>query len=313
MSINNGTSAKKSDFSGIWDETNKKFDITNESEELAYVRPELGAKVKKRQWGISSVVINFAVFLLVQVILVIIASWIILNQNGGDTSAMLKTLTTSPWIILASAVTMYATWLLGMLYTTHKKGQRSLRKDFGVFMRWYDPLIGVALAGALLGLVALSGWFLGDVLNLNMEGSDNGSTISALSGAWFFIIAIGMASIAGPLFEELFFRGFVLRAVIESINNNLNRINSEEENGFALSVARGIYKARNWIAVIVSSVFFGLMHVQGFETFGQIYVMLATGTLGLVFGICAIKFKRLGPVIFAHMLYNGTTLILATM
>jgi len=54
-----------------------------------------------------------------------------------------------------------------------------------------------------------------------------------------------------------------------------------------------------------------LMHFQGVGTFGQWYVVIVTGTLGLVFGIAAVKFKRIGPGIFAHMFYNGATLLLA--
>jgi membrane protease YdiL (CAAX protease family) len=305
---------KGTEFTGIWDRANKKSDIIDQAEELVVPHAELGAKVKKRKWGVKDVVINFFVFIFVQLVVVLIASWIFsISSTSSDPVEATAALVSSPWIILCSSISMYATWLLGMLYVTHFKGKKSLKIDFKLYMRWYDPLIGIAIAGALMGLVALSSWVLGDVLNLNMKGSDNGTAITAFTGVWFFVIAIGIASIVGPLFEEIFFRGFVLRAFLETIKNNLARVSSEEEAGFGLAVARGLYKARNWIAVGASSIFFGLMHVQGFETFGQIYVMIATGTLGLVFGICALKFKRLGPVIFAHMFYNGTTLILSVM
>lgn len=314
MTSNEKNLTKGTEFTGIWDRANKKADIVEQAEELVVPHAELGAKVKKRKWGVKDVAINFGVFLFVQLIVVLVASWLFTNITPSDNPAdATAALLSSPWIILASSISMYATWLLGMLYVTHVKGKKSLKIDFGVYMRWYDPLIGVVLAAALLGLVALSSWVLGDVLKLDMAGSDNGSAITSFTGIWFLVIGIGMASIVGPLFEELFFRGFVLRAFIETLKNNLARVSSEEEDGFGLAVARGLYKARNWIAVGASSIFFGLMHVQGFETFGQIYVIIATGTLGLIFGIFALKFKRLGPVIFAHMFYNGTTLLLAVM
>ena len=303
----------ESNFQGIWNRSTQNSKVDSQVEQLSQQRPELGSKKKNKQWGIRSIVFNFILLLVTQLIVGLGLAWLFVEQNGGDPTKITTTLTSNPWVLLISSLSMYVVWVGGMLYVTYTKGQKSMAKDFGVKMKWYDPFIGIGIAAGLFGLVLAATWLLSDVLGLDMRGSDNGATISSFTGIWFFIIAIGIASILGPLCEELFFRGFVLRGIMKSITNHFVKINSEEEAGLGLRFAMWLDKSKGVIAVIVSSILFGLMHFQGTETFGQWFVIIATGTLGLVFGIVALKMNRLGPVIFGHMFYNGTTLILSTL
>jgi membrane protease YdiL (CAAX protease family) len=182
--------------------------------------------------------------------------------------------------------------------------------------RRYVVFIGLGIAALLYGLVLLSQWVLGDILGIDLAGSDNGAIFANLKGIWFIIVGIGIASLLGPISEELFFRGFVLQSIIKSADNQTAKIKEQKldefEAPFFIKFNKIFQKIKVPLAVITSSIIFGLLHFQGsFETFGQIYVVIVTGTLGLVFGIAAVYFKRIGPGIFGHVFYNGATLLLA--
>lgn len=298
------------DFNGIWDRNNKKSDITNDAAVLAEIKPEVGAK--KKTWGIPSVLISFAIFLGLQVVVSFGAVfYAVATDTHNDPVKAIQHLLASPWLFLLGGLSMYAVWLGSMAFATYVRGQKSFKKDFGLAFKKWDIFIGLGLA--VLGFIVVNSasWLFGDVFHLNMKGSDNGSQISSFSGIWLIIIAGGVASILGPFCEELFFRGFTLRAVIKSIQNTYARVTQKEHAPRRLRLMIWLDKYKNVIAIIASSTIFGFMHFQGFETFGQWFVVLATGTLGLIFGICAVKFGRLGPTIFGHIFYNGGTLLLA--
>jgi membrane protease YdiL (CAAX protease family) len=64
-------------------------------------------------------------------------------------------------------------------------------------------------------------------------------------------------------------------------------------------------KNKHILAIVISSILFGFMHFQGFETFGQWLVVIVTGSLGLVLAIVTYKLKRIAPAMVAHVLYNS--------
>ena len=52
------------------------------------------------------------------------------------------------------------------------------------------------------------------------------------------------------------------------------------------------------------------MHFQGFSGIADIFVVGWTAIIGLVFGILYLKTKNILTPIFAHIAYNGITVIL---
>lgn len=305
-----GPTSTSGDFAGIWDRDTKNENIENVAQELAETLPEKGGKKRVKPWGIKSVFANFFVLIVTQVILSIVLLWVI-GSSLDDPAELTTALLSSPGVIIATSLSMYLVWVGGMFVTSYTKGQRSLKKDFWVSFKRFDVLIGLGVAALLFGFVLGVQWLLGDVLGIDLTGSDNSGAFSALEGAWFFIVGLGIASILGPLSEELFFRGYVMQAIAKSIRNRLDKVNSEIEEGLGLRVAIWFNKYQYVFAAIISSVIFGFMHFQGAETFGQWLVVIITGTLGLVFAVMTIKFRRLGPAIFGHMFYNGATLLIA--
>jgi membrane protease YdiL (CAAX protease family) len=273
-----------------------------------YQTPE-GEVKKKKSWGLGSFSLAFAAFLLLQVVIAFgIIIFGVIQYGTEITPEQILDLTTAPAVLLISSLSMYVVWVASMYVVSRVRGEKSFKKDFWVYFKKYDVFIGLGIAVGMIILASVINWLLADILGLDMKGSDNGAVFTSLNGIWLILIAGGIASILGPISEELFFRGFFMQAVRKTGENLLNY---SKRTNKGVKLYSWLYEKRNWFAVILSSIGFGLMHFQGIETFGQIFVMLFTGSLGVVFALVALKTRRLGPVIFAHMFYNGLTLVLA--
>ena len=164
--------------------------------------------------------------------------------------------------------------LLGVpLWATRRKGSGSLARDFGLRIRWSDPLRGVVVGVAaqlafvvvmppLYRLLGVDADKIGDTAD--KLGDRATSVFSALC---LFVIVVLIA----PVIEEIAYRGLWFRA-------------AERRWG---SVA----------AVIVSGAVFGITHFQPYDT----PILIA---FGLVLGALAARYRRLGPSIWAHMSFN---------
>jgi membrane protease YdiL (CAAX protease family) len=303
-------------FSGLWNREQVDEHIVHTVDEYRPIQPEVGAVPKRRKgWGIGSFLMTILVFLISQVIIAVpLMNALFANAgsttNEQDLANSLIEFASNPLFIIISAASMYVVWIGGMFITTYFRGKRSFKKDFKLQFKKWDIFLGLGFAFFLLLFVAFLSWLFSDVFGMDMTGADNGSYLLEQEGAWLLVLALGFATIAGPFFEELFFRGFALQSVIKTAENELNFATESGGEGFYVKWATFWYKARYVSAVAFSSVLFGFMHFQGTETFGQWFVVIVTGSLGVVLGIIALQFKRLGPAIFAHMLYNGGTMVI---
>ena len=92
------------------------------------------------------------------------------------------------------------------------------------------------------------------------------------------VITILLVAVAGPIAEEIFFRGFVLSGLLKRF---------------------GVRRA-----LLLSSLVFGLFHIDP----GAI---VPTFALGLVLGWVYLKTGSIWPSIFAHALHNGVAVLIA--
>lgn len=177
--------------------------------------------------------------------------------------------------IAGVAVVGWATW---------RKGLRSLRRDFGLTMRWFDPLLGLA-AGLVAVLVAgLVG--LGIDTALGADERTSNVPVDTLDGPvdfWVFFVAVALVT---PVVEELFFRGLVFRSFLK----------------------RG--RAR-WRAIVSTSLVFVLPHLPAAENGVAVISLLGSiGVLGLAFTlVCHWTGNRLVAPIVAHVVVNGLATI----
>ena len=97
----------------------------------------------------------------------------------------------------------------------------------------------------------------------------------ATPGWRIWVLALFVAVLT-PIAEELFFRGIVQARLVPRVG----------------AVA----------AVAITSVLFGLAHLQ-------LVQLLPLIALGVVFGVLALRLRRLGPAIVAHAVFNGLTIV----
>lgn len=243
------------------------------SSPAAYAPPPV--VVDPRRWGLGDVVYGLVLFFVGQVgasVFLVLAGFIDVDSGEVETLP-----------VAAVLVTVAAGWfgLIGWpLYASYGKGQKSLRKDFGLAANLGDVGWGVLGGAAALGLsiVANLFWIVvsGDEPPSN---SDFLPTDVNLIGALAMILAIAVGT---PIAEELFFRGLFLRTV-----------------------------AKRWsvrIGVVVSTLVFGTLHLQSFDLHG-VFIVAVTACYGAMFAWLTVWRDRLGPAIVAHMVVNGTGVV----
>lgn len=308
-------STNSNDFSGIWNREDPENKILNIANEMGENRGPVGNfnKKTKKQWSFIDVFFSLIVLLFVQVLVSIpLIATLQESIQSGETDAL--TLATPPLLILVSSLAMYAVWIGSMWFSTRYRGENSFKKDFKLGFKKWDVFIGLGIAvGLYLTLFAVQ--LLLGLFNVDLSGADNGSTILGQEGIWFFVIAIGIASLLGPISEEFFFRGYLMNSVIKSAEKRQARVEklklTKQNAPVTVLFTNFFMKYKNVIAVIVSSAIFGMFHFQGTFDFGGIFIVLVTGTLGAVFAITTLKTGRLGPAIFGHVFYNFGTLMVS--
>ncbi|MEX2393405.1 MAG: type II CAAX endopeptidase family protein [Actinomycetota bacterium] len=156
---------------------------------------------------------------------------------------------------------------------TYLKGSRSFRTDFGLQWERFDIFRGIVTGFGTLILIAIV------VAALGANVGD--PTISELEpdGA-FQVLLFGFALVVGaPIVEEIFFRGLFLRAA---------------ERRFG-----------TFGAVVFVTTVFTVLHVPQRMELGFVLAFVPIFTIGLLFALLAVRYRRLGPGIAAHMTFNG--------
>ncbi len=169
-------------------------------------------------------------------------------------------------------------------WATWRKGLRSLRGDFGLSSRWFDPLLGIA-AGLVAVLIAgLVGYGIDQAFGADERTSN--VPVDSLDGPvefWIFFVAVAIVT---PVVEELFFRGLVFRSFLK----------------------RG---RPTWWAVVSTSLIFVLPHLPAAESWvGVVSLLGSIGVLGAAFTLtCHWTGNRLIAPIVAHVVVNGLATI----
>jgi uncharacterized protein len=241
---------------------------------------------KRKSWGLGDVAIGFAVFFVVSFVLTGIVAVAGFGLQGGATSVsdLLSNDVISILLLVATGVGSAAAFLGVPLYATYRKGQRSLRKDFGLWFSGWDPLLAIGMS--LAGLVVSAIITITSAALFGEQPSNTGGLPTSFSGPKIILIFVTFVVVAVvvPVVEEVFFRGLMLRALQKRFSDV--------------------------VAVLGSSAVFGLVHITGAATLSSlIAIPLVTGFYGVVFALVTVKTGRLGPAILAHMIINGTAVL----
>lgn len=168
--------------------------------------------------------------------------------------------------------------LLGVpLLATRLRGNGP-RRDLGLVTTVRDAPIGLAIGVAcqlvLVPLVTLPIFIFTDTDQEALEAPARELTDKAHGPGVAILVLVVV--VAAPLAEEVFFRGMLQRTL-----------------GRHLPI---------WAAVLITSVLFGVSHLQGLQ-------LPALVAFGVVLSVLAHRSGRLGPSIWAHVGFNATTVV----
>lgn len=287
---------------------------------------------KRRPWGFVEVILSGILLLCVQILMLIFMTAGITRDmvaQGADlddldtvTDTVMSEVMKGGNLVLIM-LSMYVIWIGFMAYSTYAKGLKSFAKDFWFRFKWGKDIgIGLILAAVLRGTeIAVLNTLT--ALGMDLTGAENTTDIIGQEGIWYFVIAILFASIIGPISEELFFRGFLFQAFLRNFRRGNIRGPKTIFGQTVLASAPPVFKAfvafRNWtfrhkyvLTVVLTGLIFGSVHWNGQYTAQALVPIIETGLIGILFAFIVIKTKRLGIVVFAHIFFNLSGVLLAT-
>jgi membrane protease YdiL (CAAX protease family) len=171
---------------------------------------------------------------------------------------------------------LWVAMLATVVLVSYRFGTKSLQRDFGLAITVKDPLWGLgaavtAFVGAGLVLELFSG--------SKFSGSNDQILTQQKGHAAGIILVTLIVALGAPFFEELFFRGYLRTALQARFGRHG--------------------------AVWLQAVFFGLAHAGEASTaLGNVSVVLAMFTVGVVLGYTAMLTGRLGAGMVGHCLFN---------
>lgn len=285
---------------------------------------------RKVRWGAWDAIYGMILLLVFQAL--ILGSIMATTEIGSEEDL---TVSLTPALMLVTSLSMYAAWGFAIVWASKQKGFGTLAKDFLVKFKWKHDIIFAIVATIVLRLLEQVVTFLVvKVAGFNIESSDNAGTVASQQGIWWLINAVIVAAFLAPLFEELFFRGLFM----QGFHRTLYRLGNKQRAGRSLETKKNLLdrfipttfkplralsaiwssmlmwvsRRSTGLALIISSLVFGFMHWPGTMDAGAIYLIAYTGFLGLILGIITLRYKRMGPNILTHILFNLSGVLMAT-
>lgn len=201
-----------------------------------------------------------------------------ISGNTSSLSALANLSEPPTWYIASTLLGLWAGFFGSAWLATGVKGTKSFRRDLGLRFQWVD-LIGIPIGVVSQFLVALMYIPISQhVHNFNQRFDAPSQKLTGGShGAGFAVVAL-FTVVGAPFFEELFFRGVLLR-----------------------SLARLFGTIGRWVgptlAVIVTGVLFGLAHAESLQ-------LLGLATFGIILSVVSYRTGRLGMGMAAHASFN---------
>jgi membrane protease YdiL (CAAX protease family) len=223
------------------------------------------------RWGVREAIVG----LIAAQIIGIVAGTVILIASGRTSAEEIEDLSLAVQVVLQ--LPLWAGLLGVPLWYAYRKGAGPAA-DLGLRVRGVDIPIGVGLGLATqiaAGLLYLP--FL-DALDIDQEDLSEPARqlTDRAEGTLGVILLIVIVGIGAPIAEEIFYRGFFQRALMQRL--------------------------QPWPAILVTAVVFGASHLQPLQ-------FPALVLFGVVAGLAAHRTGRLGTSIAMHVVFNMTAVI----
>ena len=211
------------------------------------------------------------------------ATWIAGNLLGAGVVAATgySSTTDAPvWVSMVLAATLWTPMLIGLWLLSDRLDARPFADEYGLRFKLVD-LIGIPV-GVLAQLVVVRlvywplerGW--PDIFSRSRVERNARDLYDQAHGGWLVGLVV-IVVIGAPIVEELMYRGLLQGAMVRRFNDA--------------------------VAVVAVAAFFAAIHFRWVE-FPGLFVF------GLILGVCALRTRRLGMGIAAHMAFNATGLLL---
>jgi membrane protease YdiL (CAAX protease family) len=248
----------------------------------------------KRDAGVW-ILLAFAGFIGGQVIALVFAlvGTVATGHPSSQASAFATATTPPEWYIVVSLLGLWVGFFFAPWLASRARGTGLLLADMGVRFKWID-LLGIVIGVGGQLLVSVMYWLFGKISEpIHRDISRNFNTPSThltggSHGAGFVLIAL-MTVIGAPFFEELFFRGLILKGLLRAFTPVVP--------GPSTLRTIGVVGA-----IVVDGAIFGLAHGELLQFYGLAF-------FGMILATVAFRTRRLGMNMVAHASFNGLAII----
>jgi membrane protease YdiL (CAAX protease family) len=176
--------------------------------------------------------------------------------------------------LLFGEIGLWAALAATCFFVSGRYGTGRLSADFGLRFEPSDVLLGLGASLLLVVVAAVIGSFFA---HTSLHGSNTGIITKQQGNTAGVVVVALIAAVGAPIFEELFFRGFLRTS---------------------LAARLGVG------AVWVQAMLFGLAHFQFGLGWQNVSVIVAIGGVGVVLGFLAQRTGRLAAGMIAHGMFN---------
>jgi uncharacterized protein len=222
--------------------------------------------------------VGFVVGQIAALLLTIIAAGI--AGKSADLQAISRLAVPPEWYVVSSLVGLWVGFFGAPWLASKVRGTGNFRIDLGLSFRLVD-LAGIAIGVG--GQILVTLLYLPFVSHLHNFNAPTKRLTGSAHGWGFFVIAV-FTVIGAPFFEELFFRGLLLRALCRLF----------APGGFARSNGRSVAVVA---AVALDGILFGLTHAEWQQLAGL-------ALFGAILAAVSYRTGRLGMNIVAHASFN---------
>lgn len=196
-----------------------------------------------------------------------------------------------PVVLNLIGVLLYILWgLWGLLGWGLSKTK--LRTVFSL-QKIKPRLIFLTVVIAILAqfVIILISTFAPTILGQELKGNAT-DLITPETSTLVLVLTILTATVFAPIFEEILFRALFF----DGIYNTAKKVKAKEKTAITL-------------AIIISSLLFGLAHVISFDING-VFIYIITGLFGAYLAWLRVKTQSLTLSIISHTTFNSVTMVL---